>query len=353
MIEIDDQYIKKRITPRREDAHKGDLGKILIFAGSVGMAGAAVLCGRAALKSGAGLVQYLLTDFDTPLLPILQISVPEATCVRLTHRIKWSEYSAIAAGSGLGFSRQQSGPEYAHILETRKVLSSILDACDGTLVLDADALNMIAADEDLAEQVRSSRAQIIMTPHVGEARRLLHTTQEIRSLESRKQAVCTLARQYHCIAVLKGAGTLVSEEVGCVSSAETQPEEISFCISHKTADNSGIAAADSETQPENEQGSCPADSGPDINKRQAEASFCLSCNTTGNPGMATGGSGDSLAGLIASLAAQGYTPLDAARMGVFLHGKAGDLAAAQLGQMGMTSSDLVSFLPAALKLYEK
>ena len=111
-----------------------------------------------------------------------------------------------------------------------------------------------------------------------------------------------LAREYDCIAILKGAGTLVAQ----------QTEE-------------------------------PSGEDPD------SPSFRIFRNTTGNPGMATAGSGDSLAGLITSLAAQGYAPLDAARTGVYMHGKAGDLAAADLGEMGMTASDIVNFIPLALK----
>ena len=284
MILTDEKYINKTIFRRDRTAHKGDFGKVLIFAGSVGMAGAAVLNGRAALKSGAGLVQYLLPDFDTPLLPILQTCVPEATCVKMSLQLKFSGYSAIAAGSGLG-----------QTVEALTILTDIIDTYTGTLLLDADALNMTAYNDQLADKVRSANAQIIITPHIGEAKRLLHTTDAISGDEEREAAALKLAEIYNCTVVLKGAGTLVA------------------------AKESGY-----------------------INIYQ---------NPTGNPGMATAGSGDSLAGIIASLAGQGYSPADAARIGVFIHGKAGDLAAEELGEMGMTASDIISYIPCAFKKY--
>jgi len=276
------EYLKQVLKKRDVDAHKGDFGKVLIYAGSCGMAGAAVLCGRAALKSGAGLVQFLVPDFKEPLLSILQISVPEATCIPAFDHP--TAYTAIACGSGLGQSSA-----------ARAMLERILTTYEGTLLLDADALNMIAGSDELAEMTRTCRACVIITPHIGEARRLLHTTDPIKDPESRQKAVFELSCQYRCIAVLKGAGTLVAQ-------ADTQ-----------------------------------------------DVPFPIYQNTTGNPGMATAGSGDSLAGLITSLAAQGYAPLDAARMGVYIHGKAGDLAAEELGEMGLTSSDIVSCIPAAIR----
>ena len=193
-----------------------------------------------------------------------------------------SGYSAIVCGCGLGKSEEA-------IATLKKILSSY----EGTLVLDADALNMIALQEDGAALLADCKATVILTPHVGEAKRLLQTSEEIRSLDARADAVRALAAKYHCIAVLKGAGTLVAQ-------------------------------------------------GDEIYE-----------NTTGNPGMATGGSGDALAGVIASLAGQGYAPLDAARMGVFIHGKAGDLAAEELGEMSVIARDIIKKLPAAFKQYYK
>ncbi len=292
MIYTDDKYVSETIFKRLPDAHKGDFGKLLIFAGSEGMAGAATLAGRSALKSGVGLVRFLLPDFTSSLLPILQINVPEATCICWHEHLDLSEYSAIAAGSGLGKSHK-----------VLKILTYIIDNYTGILVLDADALNLISENTVLADKVRGSGATIIITPHVGEAKRLLHTCEGIAGIGSRKNAVCALSEQYNCIAVLKGSGTLVAQQ------------------NHNSVSNISHAPA-----------------------------FDIYQNTTGNPGMATGGSGDCLTGIISSLAAQRYTPIDAARIGVFIHGKAGDLASDQLGEMGITAGDIVAYTPYALKL---
>ena len=275
----DDAYIRETIFKRNPDAHKGNFGKVLVYCGSPGMTGAAILCGKAALRSGAGLVQYLMTPSRKEIQPILQTVVYEATCVKEA-TIDLSSYSAIVCGCGLGESE-----------EAIETLKKILTSYAGTLVLDADALNILAHQSDTASLLASCKATLIMTPHIGEAKRLLHTAEEIRTLDARVEAVRALAVNYQCIAVLKGAGTLVAQ-------------------------------------------------GDEIYE-----------NTTGNPGMATGGSGDVLAGVIASLAGQGYAPLDAARMGVFIHGKAGDLAAEELGEMGLIARDIIEKLPTAFKQY--
>lgn len=285
---IDDNFVLNKLKKRETDAHKGDFGKVLVFAGSVGMAGAAVLCGKSALKSGAGLVRFLLPSADDRIYTVLQTAVCEATCVfmdgeeglNVNTEEKLNEYQAIAAGSGLGNDSQRI-----------EFLKKIIRLYKGTLVLDADALNFISRDKETAQAVRESEAEIIITPHVGEAKRLLDTCEGIKGLESRKRAVSELAKKYNCIAVLKGSGTLVCRD--------------------------------------------------DI----------IYENTTGNPGMATGGSGDCLSGVIASLAAQGYGAADAAAMGVFLHGKAGDLAAEKLSEPGLTAGDICGGLPYAIKMY--
>ena len=275
---ITDDYIRTIMKPRQPEAHKGDFGKVLIYAGSPGMAGAAILAGRAALRSGAGLVRYLLPSLQSPLYPILQTAVPEATCVFEKDISDYSEYTAIAAGPGLGKTA-----------EARRILKNILLLSESVIVLDADALNIISADEELAFFVKSS-PPVIITPHVGEAKRLLNSREPINAAEERETAVRALREKFGCISVLKGAGTIVCGDE-------------------------------------------------------------LYINTTGNPGMATGGSGDVLTGLIAGLAAQKYSPEEAARLGVFLHGKAGDLARDAKGEMGLIASDIVEFLPEAEKNY--
>lgn len=275
----DDTYIRETIYKRKEDAHKGDFGKVLIYAGSPGMAGAALLCGTAALRTGSGLVRYLMTPLRKEILPILQTGLWEATCLDSAD-VNFADYQAIAAGCGLGESD-----------EAALMLTSILTSYTGVLVLDADALNLLSHRKEISALAASYPGTLILTPHIGEAKRLLQTNEEIKTLSQRQDAVFALTEKYHCIAVLKGAGTLVAEK-------------------------------------------------EDVYE-----------NTTGNPGMATGGSGDVLTGVIASLAGQGYAPLDAARMGVFIHGKAGDLASQELGEMSVIARDIIRKIPDALKQY--
>ncbi len=296
---IDEKYVGSVLFKRKEDAHKGDFGKILIYAGSVGMAGAAILCGKAALRTGVGLARYLITEEREDILPILQIAVPEATCmlVKDFSEIDFSEYKAMVCGCGLGKTK-----------EATDGLATILDNFKNVLVLDADALNMIAASPVLAEKARNSLAEIIITPHVGEAKRLLNTCEGMEGLPGRKKAVCALAEKFDCIAILKGSGTLVAKKAN-------GSEEDSALGKENTGDGR----------------------------------FAIFENTTGNPGMATGGSGDVLSGVIASLAAQGYSALDAARMGVFLHGRAGDLTTKAIGEMSVTASDIITLLPGAIQ----
>ena len=277
MSNINAKHVKKLLIKRAPDAHKGDFGKVLIFAGSPGMAGAAVHAGRAALRSGAGIVKFLLPELNSPLYTVLQTTVPDAMCSFANESPDYSDYSAIAAGPGLGKSDT-----------SRSILTDILRACESVLVLDADALNMIAEDAALADQVINSKAEIIMTPHIGEAKRLLGDDSAIDTPKKREIAARSIADKYHCICVLKGAGTVVCGEE-------------------------------------------------------------IMINTTGNPGMATGGAGDVLTGLIAGLAAQGYAPYDAACMGVFLHGLAGDIVKDEYGEESIIASDLANCIPYAFK----
>jgi len=257
---------------RRRDAHKGDYGRVLIVAGSKGMAGAAVLCARAALRAGAGLATLSVQD---ELLPIVQAAVPEATCIdRMLSAETLSGYDAVAIGPGLGVSA-----------ESRETVYRVLENYGGELVLDADALNIIAGTNVTFD------ADTIITPHPGEAARLLGASIETVQA-NRENAAIALAEKFGCIAILKGAGTLVAS--------------------------------------------------PEIYTN-------LYINSTGNPGMATGGSGDVLTGVIASLAAQGMPPLTAARAGVYIHGHAGDIMAKEFGEYGLIASDLTFGVARAIK----
>ncbi len=267
------------IRTRSREIHKGDCGRVLILAGSKEMAGAAVFAARAAIKCGSGLVKVCTSK---KIFPVLQISVPEATCITWDKLNKdLSAYDAVAIGPGMGVGRR-----------TKKILEQVLRTYGKTLVIDADGLNTVAGDSRLQALMRQTRARVIMTPHLGEAKRLLSGSWPSgEDGQPAKEAIAeALIKAYGCIAVIKGAGTLV-------------------------ADPNGKAYI----------------------------------NTTGNPGMATAGSGDVLTGIITSLAGQGLSAFDAARAGVFVHGLSGDLAAEKTGEHGLTASDIAEYTPFAIK----
>lgn len=272
-----------QLPARSRDANKGDFGRVLVIAGSGGMSGAAVLCGSAALRGGAGTVRVA-----TPagILPIVAAGNP---CY-MTVPLREDEHGCIAPdatnevlplltkstvaviGPGLG---QAAGP--------RNLVHTVLEQSTIPLVVDADALNALAGSTAL---LGKRRASAILTPHPGEFGRLLGcATAAVQA--DRKALAMRFAAEHGIILVLKGEGTIVTDGQQC------------------------------------------------------------HVNTTGNPGMATGGSGDVLAGLIAALLGQGLTPFAAAQLGVHVHGKAGDVAAENLGEIGLIASDLLDYLPAA------
>ena len=277
---ITEKTVKNIIERRPREIHKGSCGRILIAAGSAGMAGAAVLSARGALRSGAGLVQL---SVPAEIFPIGQTGVLEATCLTNSlDNMDLGRYDAAAAGPGLGDSRES--------VEKVRIL---LDSFDGPLVLDADGLN-IAAREDFFDLMRARGGMLIITPHMGEARRLMG--KDFSEKMTRHELAEALAQKTGAVAVLKGAGTVVAAE------------------GQKTY-----------------------------------------TNTTGNPGMATAGSGDVLTGIVTSLCGQRHSdgrpiePLEAALAGVFIHGLAGDLGAEDKGEYGLTAGDIAEYTASAVK----
>ena len=246
------------------------------------MAGAAVLACRGALRAGSGLVQAALPE---KLFPVVQIGIPEATCLeRDFSKIDLSRYDAVAVGPGLGEGK-----------ESVEAVIHIIKNFDGPIVLDADGLN-ITAHNDLFDILRKRTAgTTVITPHIGEARRLLGT--DIGSMhEERAEAAAALAEKTGAVTVLKG---------------------------HKTI----VATVNGKTY----------------------------INTTGNPGMATAGCGDVLTGIITGLMGQKkfcgrrISAEEAAVCGVFAHGMAGDLAADKIGEYGLIAGDIADYTAYALK----
>jgi len=261
------QLLKKR----NKFDHKGVFGHALLIGGSYGMVGAIILAGKACLRSGVGLVSIHAPESA---YPILQTSLPEAMVSIDPHHYFYSKNPVLvsykAIGCGCGLNQKPSSV---------KALKELLTQVDAPMVLDADALNIIAKHPDWLSLIPTNS---ILTPHVKEFTRLFGDSDndfERNALQQQK------AKEYGLHIVLKGANT-------CIATPD---------------------------------GRCYF-------------------NTTGNPGMATAGSGDVLTGILTGLLAQGYTPLDACRIGVYLHGKAGDVAAKQLGHESLIASDIVQYL---------
>jgi ADP-dependent NAD(P)H-hydrate dehydratase / NAD(P)H-hydrate epimerase len=255
-----------RLPPRAADCNKGDFGAVAVIGGAPGMVGAALLAARAALLCGAGRVYAGVLDERVgldPATPELMVSSPAALP-------SLAQPSCLVAGPGLGLSAA-----------ARAVLLAVLNV-DQALLLDADALNLIAADPALREQVRGRSAPTVLTPHPGEAGRLLGVSGgDVQG--DRRGSVLRLSEEFRAVAVLKGASTLVKAPAGEVWR-----------------------------------------------------------NTSGNPGMAAPGMGDVLSGIIAALIAQGMAAEAAAVAGVWLHGAAADLAVEEgLGPRGLTASELL------------
>lgn len=259
---------------RKQHSHKGSYGKLLVIAGSFGMAGAAYLCAKAAYRCGTGLVRILTPEENRG---ILQTAIPEAVVSvyqkqpakkQLEEAAAWADVIVFGPGIGTG-----SGMEEA--------LHNILLMADVPMVIDADGLNLLAKEPELLNQ---SRADIIVTPHLGEMARLTgKTVSEIQ--QNIIHTACDFAERYGVVCVLKDAHTI-------------------------TAVPSGEAYL----------------------------------NLTGNCGMATAGSGDVLSGVIGSLLGQNLTAETAAVLGVYLHGMAGDKIRAKTGTYGMMAEDIIEGL---------
>lgn len=286
VFQMEKSDVVSLLPQRRPDTHKNACGTVAIVAGSRGFTGAATLTSRAVLRAGAGLA-FLCT-------PLSINSIYES---KLTEVITWPFDDA---GTGYFHSscsdelipRLESvdviaiGPGLGQHLKTGELLFEIISHMEKPMVLDADALNLLAGDRDL---IVSYLGEMVLTPHPGELSRLIdQSTKEI--LRDRIGIVRQTAKEMNKVLVLKGGPTVIGAPDGRIY-----------------------------------------------------------INSSGNAGMATGGTGDVLTGMIAAFMAQGLDALSAAITAVYLHGVAGDMAATELSQPGMVAGDLLKTLARVLK----
>lgn len=293
MGQIDDLTF---LAPRNNEAYKNNFGRVLLIAGSTGMSGAAILTGKAMLKSGAGLVEILCPSsiwqlvaagdpcyMCNPLPEDLDGKISEDAIEYILTRAQNSD--VVAIGPGLGQS------EHLKELVCRLITLDSLP-----LIIDADGLNNLAAIPDWHNMLN---ADLIITPHPGEMQRLCNSITDFDSLPDREDLAIEFSNTTGALTVLKGCGTVVA---------------------------------------------CGED---------------YYINDTGNPGMATAGSGDVLTGILAALLAQviltesqtsqELAAFKAASMAVYVHGLAGDIACDKLGEISMTASDIIDNLSEAFK----
>ncbi len=275
ILEADD--VRAMLLPRSDFAHKGNMGHALLIAGSYGMAGAAILASRACLRSGAG---KLTVHTPKKNCDIMQIAVPEAVLQfdyddnYFSDAVPADEFDALGIGPGLG---QVEGSAIALIAQLRRT--------NAPIVLDADALNILASHKAWMQQLPRC---LVMTPHPREFDRLCGS----RSSDNyeRLNKAIDMAVRLQVYIILKGH-------------------------------NSALCMPDGK----------------------------VIFNSTGNSGMATAGSGDVLTGIITGLLARGYHQREACQLGMYLHGLAGDLAICDKGKESLVASDIIEYLPAAFR----
>jgi len=277
-----------QLPKRSDDAHKGQVGRVVVIGGCYGdtvMIGAPALAANAAFRAGAGLVRLVVphelrvsVGVLAPCATMQSLPTSSRDLLQCVDRFK---PDVVAIGPGLGSSLDAL------------VIAEFLAGYGGPIVVDADALNQLATIDSLN---LSSPRRIVFTPHPGEAKRLLGVdVQEASSTsvsDARHDLATSLTDRYGCTIVLKGRETIV-----------TNGDRIYT-------------------------------------------------NETGNAGMATGGTGDVLTGLIAGLIGQKMEPIEAAILGTYLHGLAGDFASEELGRLSMTATDVLDYLPEAFGEHE-
>ena len=283
---LSQEMVRPLIPPRPPSAHKGTFGHAGIVAGSPGKTGAPALAGLGALRIGTGLVTVATPQGVSPILESKLLEVMTAPMPESSQHLLGMEAYPVLLAFAATKSALAFGPGMGISPETTELLRHLLPQLEAPCVLDADALNGLTQHCQIFSLMKQSP---ILTPHPGEMARLLVASSSKQVNEDRIGVSSQFAMQHRVILVLKGARTVIAEPHGQVAI-------------------------------------CP----------------------TGNPGMASAGMGDVLTGIIAGLLAQGLSPWDAARAGVYLHGLAGDLAAATIGEPGMIAGDVLTAIPHAL-----
>ena len=288
---VNSNDIRNRLPRRLFDAHKHNVGKIFVLAGSPGLTGAAALTSSAAMRSGAGAV---VLGTPRSIYPILSKKLTEV----MVHPLPDTSAGSLSL-SGIAEIEKYSawadviviGPGLSTQKETQELILSLLRTSKKPMLIDADALNVLA--NDISALKKNRHGHFILTPHIGELSRLIKVP--ARKIENDRPGIArTKAKEWNTTLVAKGAPTLVASSNGTVF-----------------------------------------------------------INSTGNPGMATAGSGDVLSGIIATLWAQGLNSEEAGYCGVYIHGLAGDCAREKYGERSLLASDLIHHLPMAFDQIEK
>ncbi len=274
------------LPPRRADSHKGDFGRALLIGGSRGMSGAIALAGRAALRSGAGLVTLAIPNCIQDVVASIEPSYMTKGFTDENGQFMRSATDELIGLALEGATAVALGPGLGRADTLTAFVEGVFGALSTPMVVDADALFALAQRPEALAHPGGPR---VLTPHPGEFARL---TGEQPAHSDRIEAAARLARRDangRTIVVLKGHNTVITD------------------------------------------------------------GHHYFINSTGNAGMATGGTGDVLTGIVTALLCQGLAPFDAARLGAHVHGLAGDLATEQLGQVSLIASDLIHYLPKAFR----
>ncbi len=271
---------------RKSDSHKGDYGHVFILAGSYGLTGAAYLTSQASLLSGSGLVTLGIPE---SLNPIMEVKLTEVMTRPL------AETKGLTPGLKAfpqinkilpGIDALAVGPGLSRNYQTQKLVHKLLLSVTKPLVLDADGINALIGK---LEVLHNLKAELVITPHPGEMARLLNLS--IAQVQKNRTRIAKdFAKKYNVVVVLKGYRTVIADPKGKIF-----------------------------------------------------------INETGNPGMASAGCGDVLTGIIAAFLGQRMSAFEAAKLGVYIHGLAGDIAAKEKGRISLIATDILEKLPSAFK----